>query len=167
MVRIAAESEPASGSVIAIAAQLPAEARELLLGGDRRDRGVAQALARDRQREADVAPAQLDAWPSTVDMLVPLRPPVGLRGLLARCPQVTEVVLLLVSVFWLAPAAPPAPVPVPEAFRPSMTAENRSSSAGVVMLAEVVLARDRAEHLIGDGAGLLHQRDELPWESRD
>ena len=54
-----AESEPVPGSVIAIAAQRALEALQLLVVGDRRDRGVAEALARHREQQPDVAPAHL------------------------------------------------------------------------------------------------------------
>ncbi len=57
--RMAAESDPALGSVIAIADPALAELRLLLVGPHRAERGVAETLARDRQREADVAPAEL------------------------------------------------------------------------------------------------------------
>ena len=54
-----AESEPVPGSVIAIAAHVPVEPLQLLVVGDRGDRGVAEALARHREQQADVAPAHL------------------------------------------------------------------------------------------------------------
>ena len=59
VVRIAAESEPASGSVIAIAAHLPPKRSSCSSLATDGDRGVAEALARHRQQQADVAPAHL------------------------------------------------------------------------------------------------------------
>ncbi len=58
--RIAAESEPASGSVIAIAAQRPPKRSSCSGVGDRGDRRLAETLAGHRQQQADVAPAHLD-----------------------------------------------------------------------------------------------------------
>ena len=54
-----AESDPVPGSVIAMLAQTPGEPLLLLVVGHRGDGGVAEALARHREQQADVAPAHL------------------------------------------------------------------------------------------------------------
>ena len=60
VVDTAAESEPKLGSVMAIAAHSLAEPLQLFVGGHAGDRGVAEALARHRQHQCDIAPADLD-----------------------------------------------------------------------------------------------------------
>ena len=112
VVRIWAESEPNSGSVIAIAGPGALEPLELLVVGDRGDRGVAEALARHREQQADVAPAHLHDREH--------RGEVG--AVLARCVSPS-------SSSRRTPVAP-APSLAPDSERPSIIAASMSSSLG-------------------------------------
>jgi hypothetical protein len=109
-VRIAAESEPASGSVIAIAAQRPSKRSSC-------SSSPTEAIAelpspwRGMESRSPTSPQQSSMIESAVDMFEPLRfspsPPAERRT----------------------PAAPAPPIPV-ASFTPSMTAASMSSSFG-------------------------------------
>ena len=111
--RIAAESEPASGSVIAIAAHLPPKrsscsslATAAIAAWPRPWRGIVSSRP--------TSPQHSSISPSRLAMLVPLRLPS--RSALAPLPPPTE------------PA--PAPPSAPPSFMPSITAASMSSSFG-------------------------------------
>src|SRR5688572_1908371 len=105
-----AESEPDSGSVIAIAAQRPSYrwscssfATAEIAAFPRPWRGI--------ERTRPTSPQQVSITPSAEDMLVPLRLPVS------------------VDFDALTPDAP-APADAPESFMPSISAASMSSSFG-------------------------------------
>jgi hypothetical protein len=113
VVRIAAESEPASGSVIAIAAQRPpkrsscsSSATDAIAELPRPWRGI--------ESRSPTSPQESSMTPRQVAMLLPLRfPPPPAE---APFPRPT-------------PAAP-APRVAPPSFIPSITAASMSSSLG-------------------------------------
>ena len=149
VVRIAAESEPASGSVIAIAAQRPSN-RPSAPAGDGGDRRVAEPLARHRQQQADVAPAELD-HPEHAGACSRR---CGCRRLArARCLRAARPC-----------GAGAAAVRRPRSCRRSSRRACRAP--WVRVLGEVVLARVRAEDLAGDLVGLGDERRELLGVSR-
>ena len=121
VVRIAAESEPASGSVIAIAAHLPpnrlscpSSATAAIAAWPRPWRGIVSSRP--------TSPQHSSVRPSRLAMLLPLRLALG-SAFLALAP------LPLPSPF---PPTPPAPAPpsAPLSFMPSIAAASMSSSLG-------------------------------------
>ena len=139
-----AESEPVPGSVIAIAGPHAVEALELLVVGDRGDRGVAEALARHREQQADVAPAHLD------DATAPR------RGWRRSCCRSSSVGLVVAAYAGGAGAADRAGLGEPVDHR-----GEHVELLGVLVLGEVVLARDRPQHVHRDLVGLADERPEL------
>ena len=119
MVRIAAESEPASGSVIAIAAHLPPKrsscsslATAAIAAWPRPWRGIASSRP--------TSPQHSSIRPSRLAMLEPLRLPGS----------------VFVALAPLEPLEPPPTVPAPAppseplSFMPSISAASMSSSLG-------------------------------------
>src|SRR5699024_285883 len=111
-----------------------AEPLELLVAGDGGDRRVAEALAGDRQRQADVAPAGLDDVEQRLHVAAVLN----------------SLVLGLV-----APAGGRAGGRLPGVLHGLDHGLERVELDGVLVLREVVLAGDGAEDLRGDLAGLV------------
>ncbi len=123
------------------------EALQLLLVGDGGDRGVAEALARHREQQPDVAPAQLhDAEHRRHVRAVAVGAVAGLR---------------------VAAHAGGAGAGVAAGVHAVDHRGEHVELLGVLVLGEVVLARDRTEDLGGDLVGLADERRELLRVSRD
>ena len=103
------------------------EALELLVVGDRGDRGVAEPLARHRQQQADVAPAHLHDGQHRGEVGAVLVARASSSGFSSR----------------RTPAAPAPPV-APDSEMPSIMRGEHVEFLGVLVLGLVVLARDRA-----------------------
>jgi hypothetical protein len=125
------------------------EALELLVVGDRRDRRVAQPLARERQQQADVAAAQLHDAQRRRQVR-----PVAVGGRAGRR---------------VAAGGPPH-AGRPRAAEPAAVVDavdDRREHVELLrphVLLAVVLARDRPEHVVGDLPRLRDERPELPGD---
>ena len=136
-----AESEPVPGSVIAMPAQTPSNRASCSSSATRRDRGVAEPLPRHGEQQADVAPAHLLDRHHRGEVGAVLAPSrrrprspahAGRAGSLRR-----------------------AGLGQPVDHR-----REHVELLGVLVLGEVVLARDRSQHVHRDLVGLAHQRPE-------
>ena len=122
---------------------LAAVALELLLGRDRGDRRVAEALARHREQQADVAPAELDDAEH------------------GREVGAVAVALVAVAVGLAAHAGGAGAADVGALVHPVDQRGEHVELLRVGVLGLVVLARDRPEDLGRDLVGLAGQRLEL------
>ncbi len=119
---------------------LVAEARKLLVVGDRRDGGVAEPLAGHREQQADVGPAQLDD---------------------AEGGRHVRPVLVALCLVGHAAGGSTSTLGAARVVHAVHERGEHVELFGPCVLLAVVLARDRHEHLIRDGVSHLQELVEL------